>query len=349
MTNKNEVSINQKQVTSNILDRIEEMKTEGLAIPRNYNPSNALNIAFLELKDMKVRSRPLLEAVTRDSIYQSLLNMVLQGLSPAKNQVYFIPYGNELQMQRSYFGTQAVLKRLSGVKDIWADVIRKGEVFEFTNEDGRKRLTKHEQSFETLDNEMIGAYAVIDTEEEGKILEVMTKKQIDASWSQARSKNVHNKFGDQMAMRTVINRAAKNYINTSDDSDLLIHAINATTENEYDDEESTRDVTPEKKGTSSLIEELKAEKEQPEEDEKEDENTPIEESDVIDGEFEEVEEHAEVNDEKTLTVYEIKEFLDKNKVDYPSKAKKPELERIKENFIKERRGEAYEGEQTSLI
>lgn len=345
MSNNNEVAINQKQVTSNILDRIEEMKIEGLAIPKNYNASNALNIAFLELKDMKVRNKPLLEVVTRDSIYQSLLNMVLQGLSPAKNQVYFIPYGEELQMQRSYFGTQAALKRLSDVKDIYAEVIRKDEKFEFENKEGRKRFIKHEQEFSTLDNPIIGAYAIIETENDGKLLEIMTKKQIDTAWSQAKTKNVQNKFGDQMAMRTVINRAAKNHINTSDDSDMLVNAINATTENEYDESVEPRDVSPEKEETNALIEELKAEKEQPVKNNEVVEEIPEEETEVVNGKFEEVEE----DEEPAETTLDIKKFLNKNKVDYPSKAKKPELERIKENFISERRGEAYDGEQTSLI
>ena len=62
----------------------------------------------------------------------------------------------------------------------------------------------------------------------------MTKKEIDASWSQAKTTNVQKKFPQEMAKRTVINRAAKAFINTSGDSDLLIEAINNTTENEYD-------------------------------------------------------------------------------------------------------------------
>jgi recombination protein RecT len=39
-----------------------------------------------------------------------------------------------------------------------------------------------------------------------------------------------------MAKRTVINRAAKSYINTSDDSDILVQSINQSTKNEYEDE-----------------------------------------------------------------------------------------------------------------
>lgn len=351
MANNELKTINQKQMTTNILDRIGEMKTDGLALPKNYNASNALNIAFLELVDMRVKGRPLLEAVTQKSVYQSLLNMVLQGLSPAKNQVYFIPYGNELQMQRSYFGTQAVLKRLSDVKNIWAEVIRKGEKFEFENDQGRKRLTEHEQTFETLDNEIVGAYAVIDTKEEGQLLEVMTRKQIDASWSQAKTSNVHNKFGDQMAMRTVINRAAKNYINTADDSDLLIHAINNTTENEYEEETRRKDITeaPKDEKTQGLLSEFKEvqpkkdESQEPEiikagEDEKnrsEDKDEEHEREAEEYAEFEEVDEQMteketpedepEEVDWSKYTVDQIKQSLDNKGTKYKPDAKRDEL------------------------
>ncbi|MCG3082651.1 recombinase RecT, partial [Pseudomonas aeruginosa] len=41
----------------------------------------------------------------------ALLDMVTQGLNPAKNQCYFIPYGNKMQLQRSYHGIVMKLKR----------------------------------------------------------------------------------------------------------------------------------------------------------------------------------------------------------------------------------------------
>lgn len=340
----NQVAINQKDVTTQILTRIDEMQGDGLALPKNYNPSNALQIAFLKIQEMKVRNQSVLEIVTKKSVVESLLNMTLQGLSPAKNQCYFIPYGDQLQMQRSYFGTQAALKRLDGVNDIWAEVIRQGETFEFKNDGGRKRLVKHEQTFETLDNEIIGAYAIIDTKEEGQLLEIMTRKQIDASWSQAKSSNVHNKFGDQMAMRTVINRAAKNYINTSDDSDLLVHAINDTTENEYDEEKRARDVTeaPQEEKAQNLLSEFKAttvkeeqgftqeqidELNELSENPTEVDDKPFGSTETIDAEFEEVNDESELNNQ---TVPEIKNELDALGVKYDSNARKAELESLLE-------------------
>lgn len=68
------------------------------------------------------------------------------------------------------------------------------------------------------------AYAVIEREGEEDFAEIMTWDQIQKSWAKSRSKNqnVHKEFPDQMAKRTVINRACKIFFNTCDDSDLLI-------------------------------------------------------------------------------------------------------------------------------
>lgn len=253
MTNNNLPAITQREITDTILNRVDQMKNDGLALPANYNAANALNIAFLKLVDMKVRNQPLLEVVTKKSVQESLLNMVLQGLSPAKNQVYFIPYGNELQMQRSYFGTQTALKRLDGINDIWANVVYEGDNFDILIDDrGRERLKVHETSFINRDNPIIAAYAIVDTEFDGQLLTVMTKKEIEKSWSQAKTNNVQKSFPQEMAKRTVINRAAKSIINSSDDSDMLVQAINQTTENEYDNTDR-RDVTPSNEKTQELL------------------------------------------------------------------------------------------------
>ena len=55
-----------------------------------------------------------------------------------------------------------------------------------------------------------------------------------------------------MAKRTVLNRAAKMFINTSDDSDLLTGAINNTTENEFEREEP-KEIQAQEKQANELI------------------------------------------------------------------------------------------------
>lgn len=232
----NQVAIIQKDITDSVNSKLGELQQEGLVIPQNYNASNALKSAFFKLQEVKDKSGALaLQACTKESIANALLDMTVQGLSPAKTQCYFVVYGNQLQMLRSYFGTQTVLKRLSGVKDIWANVIYQDDVFDYENYHGRERLLSHKTSFENRDKDILGAYAIVQTTEGEEILTVMTKKEIEASWGQSKtSQSVHKKFPQEMAKRTVINRAAKAFVNTSDDSDLLIEAINNSTENEYE-------------------------------------------------------------------------------------------------------------------
>lgn len=81
-------------------------------------------------------------------------------------------------MQRSYFGTQAVLKRLSNVKDIWAEVVHKGDVLRIGSDKGRTVVKEFEPDFANQDNEIIGAFAVIEKNDGERVYTVMTKKKL---------------------------------------------------------------------------------------------------------------------------------------------------------------------------
>ncbi|MCA6767771.1 recombinase RecT, partial [Enterococcus hirae] len=72
--------------------------------------------------------------------------------------------------------------------------------------------------------------------------------------SKAKTKSVQNDFPEEMAKRTVINRAAKPFINTSDDAELFSDAFNRTTENDYD--YNRKDVTPQIEKVATLEEKL---------------------------------------------------------------------------------------------
>lgn len=268
----NQMAILQKDITDQVSNRISQLQDDGLALPKDYNPQNALKAAWFKLQQTKDRSnRPALQVCTRSSIANALLDMVTQGLSPAKTQCYFIVYGNEVQLQRSYFGTIAAVKRLSSVKDIDAQVVHQGDEFAIGADDlGRIKVTKFVPKFENLDKPIKGAFAFIELANGDVHYTVMTQKQIMTSWGQSRQHNVQQKFGDEMAKRTVINRAAKMYINTSDDSDLLAGSINTVTANEYEDEPERKDVTPEtpKSTADKLVQGFKKEQAQIHEEEK---------------------------------------------------------------------------------
>lgn len=237
----------QPKLTDQVLARVNQIKEQqGLALPTHYNASNALNAAYLALQKVKTKNgQNALQTCDRNSVSKALLDMVLQGLSPAKEQCYFIAYGNQLQMQRSYFGAVAAVKRISGVKKVIAEVVHQDDEFELgSDEDMELIVKKFVPNFANQDKPIIGAFALIKTDE-GNRYTVMTIKEIKQSWSQTRQKNnrVQQNFGQEMAKRTVLNRAAKMFINTTDDSDLLTAAINDTTKNEYDDD--PKDITAE--------------------------------------------------------------------------------------------------------
>ena len=257
--NQNQMQNNlQNAIFAQVNDQISAEEDKGLALPARYSLNNALKAAWFKLQNTRDKfNHSALDVCDPNSVGLALMDMAVQGLSPAKNQCYFIVYGNQLQMQRSYFGTITVLKRLERVVDIDAQVVHKGDEFEIgADEVGHTIVKKFEPKFENLDNPLIGAFAFIKLADGRIDYTVMTKKQIDTSWAQSRQHNVQQKFGDEMAKRTVLNRAAKIFINTSDDSDLLTGAINRATEAEYDHYQDRKEVTPAapaEKGTPNAL------------------------------------------------------------------------------------------------
>jgi len=241
----NELATNNKErnITDGVLDRVNNLSQNGgLVLPQNYSAANALKSAWLILQETRDKNmNPALSVCTRESVCNSLLDMTIQGLSPVKKQCYFVVYGNQLQLMRSYMGTVSVTKRLKGIRNVYANCIYEGDVFDYeiNLETGTKRITKHEQKFENIDmDKILGAYAVIVRDDDENFIEVMNMDQIRKAWGQGATKGnsgAHKNFTDEMAKKTVINRACKLFANTSDDSELLIESFNRTTENEYDD------------------------------------------------------------------------------------------------------------------
>ncbi|MBO9166204.1 recombinase RecT [Lactiplantibacillus pentosus] len=272
------------ELVTMVNNNIEDMKNnEGLSLPPDYSVGNALNSAYLILSDTS-KGQPLLDKCDQGSVIKALMNMAIQGLSPAKNQCYFIPYGNQLVMQRSYFGSISVVKRLSNVKDIQAQVVHKDDTFKIGGKDGVLVVKEFEPSFENLDKPIIGAFAWIKDINGNRTYTVMTKKDIDTSWSHAKTKKVQNEFPEEMAKRTVINRAAKFYINSSSDNDLFVQAVNDTTSSEYEND-NPKDVTPAKRSLVADVAENKAEKVESVEPAKEPVRTAVKEASSNDQEF----------------------------------------------------------------
>lgn len=229
-----------KNVAEIVLNKVAALQKEAsLELPPDYSPGNALNSAWLALQDIRTKhGEPVLQACTRSSISMALLDMVVQGLNVAKNQGYFIPYGKELTFMRSYMGTVTAAKRFGGVKDVFGQVVYKDDDFEYNIDPktGVKSVTKHNQSLKNTYGEIVAAYATVIKTDGAVYQEVMNMDEIKKAWAQGSgygSSKTHKNFPQEMCKRTVINRACKLFVNTSNDSGVLAESFNRSTANEY--------------------------------------------------------------------------------------------------------------------
>lgn len=240
---KNEIKkIEEKQITDIVFNKVVDLQARGaIDFPNNYSVGNALKSAYLILQEAKTREKkPVLQVCTQDSIANALLDMVVQGLNPTKQQCYFIPYGNQLTLSRSYLGTIALTKRLKGVKDVVAYPIYKNDKLDigFDILTGKTKINEFKPALDHKAQDLIGALGIVVGENEILYLEYMNMEQIRNAWNQGTMKGnspAHKNFPDQMAIKTVINRVCKKYVNAADDSDKIADLISKTAE-EVDNE-----------------------------------------------------------------------------------------------------------------
>lgn len=242
-------SINQKNVSDIIINQFSALAERGeLKFPKNYNVGNELKLAYLQItQDAKKMS------CNPNSIAQALMDLVLLGLQIEKTQAYFITYGNQLKLFKSYFGEVACMEQADLVVpgSTNAIVIYKGDevVEEIIN--GQRVIVSHKTNFLNRDNEILGAYAIT-TLKNGTIkYEIMTKKEIDKSWSKTTNANnkVQAEFPQEMAKRTVLRRLSKMVFNTSAPASVeqanFINQYNQVSNREYIDavDEETKNKT----------------------------------------------------------------------------------------------------------
>ncbi len=217
----------QRNVCDEVIARVNKLEQDKmLVLPKDYAVENHLKAAWLILQETVDRNnKPVLEVCTKPSIANCLLDMTLQGLSASKKQCYFVAYGNKLTLMRSYFGTVALAKRTGNIKtEPIANVVYEGDefVYEIDPDTGLTHIIKHTQKMENINMQQIkGAYAIVKLANGQTQVTVMSIQQIKAAWAQGRgggNTKAHTNFTDEMCKKTVIGRACKMIINSSDDA-----------------------------------------------------------------------------------------------------------------------------------
>ena len=260
------LALMKRTVADAVAQKVNEfVKNHEIDLPASYSVGNALKSAWLILQETEDRNHAkALDVCTKDSIANAMLDMVVQGLNPIKNQVYFIVYGKTLTAQRSYFGSMAVAKMVQPLIDDFSyAVVYEGDTFRYGIKNGKKSVIEHEQELENVDKKnIIGAYSIaLNKAGEPLRSEIMTIEEIKQAWKQSKMNPVnekgevkgdstHGKFTADMSMKTVINKLCKSIVNASSDKSILLERMNraedlsdrAAVEVEIDDQANTGEV-----------------------------------------------------------------------------------------------------------
>lgn len=238
-----ELVVNNSFVDGLVAQLNEKVKC-GMSFPKDYNYANELMGAYLVLKETNDKDgKPVLQTCSQVSIANSLMRMVRSGLSMLNGQCYPIAYGGKLNIQPSVYGNTCNARRF-GLKNIPAMVIYEGDVFEYHIEDAEIVIDKHTQDFMNIDTSKIrGAYAIAKMADGTNHIEIMNMSMIKQAWKQGfgykeGGNGTHQKFTDQMCLKTVKNRCLKYIIRTHGSEEI---------NNIYDefDEQETTDIVAE--------------------------------------------------------------------------------------------------------
>jgi len=252
ITEKKNTPAVEKSVVDIVSEKVSEFLRSGqLDLPKNYSVDNALKSAYLTLNTVENKDKKpvmvdgkLTGVVTKASIANAVLDMVVQGLNPGKKQCYFIVYGSSIICQRSYFGSMAVAQMVNPVIKDWGfNVVYEDDKFSYGIHNGKASVIEHEQKLDNIDkSKIIAAYAMaLNITGEPIKTEIMTIEEIHKAWSMSKMKPIddkgeirpestHGKFARDMALKTVINKVAKFIINASSDNALLLERINRNEE-----------------------------------------------------------------------------------------------------------------------
>lgn len=229
------LQVTEKNISDKVFNQINVLQNEqGLVLPKGYNVSNALKSAYLTLASSGLLN------TDQTALAQALLDMCIQGLTPAKRQCYFIKYENKVQMMRSYFGDRSACINAGVAEEIQANIIYEGDKVDVYYVNDRMTV-EHKTNWANFEKPIVGAYAWAVLPDGTKIYDIMTMARIKKSWSMSKNttnNKLQNNYTDDACKRTVIRHLAKNLFNSSGDNEVISQSYNRTTEDEYVNEKN---------------------------------------------------------------------------------------------------------------
>ena len=212
-------SQNNGLTTSQYLEKIQNaimaQLTEKLsAMPEGFNKDrftlNCVTLIRDMLKDKKKRDN--LSGISAESIALCMIKGAFLGLDFMSGECYAIPYGGEMSFQTDYKGELKICKKhsINPIKDIFAKLVREGDIYEEIVEDGKQNIIFKPLPFN--DAPSVGAFAVVTYKDGSMMYESMSAKEIEnirQTYSKAKDGDAWKKSTGEMYKKTVLRRLSK--------------------------------------------------------------------------------------------------------------------------------------------
>lgn len=202
---KNEVTTKQKQPTFSMV-LTDKLNSVSEALPKDFNKSRFVQNALALIND-----NPQLQKYNQSQLMTGLLKGAYLGLDFYSKECYLVPYGNQLNYQTDYRGAKKLAKKYSirPIKDIYAKLVREGDLFEETIENGEQTFNFKPKAFN--DGKVIGAFAVVLYKDGGMSYETMSLADLENTRSASKAANspAWKKFTGEMYKKTVLHRLCK--------------------------------------------------------------------------------------------------------------------------------------------
>jgi recombination protein RecT len=178
-------------------------------LPKHMDADRMCRVALTALT-----RTPKLADCTKQSFFKCLLDLSSWGLEPDGRHAHLIPYGDQCTLVLDYKGIVQLAYRSGFVKNIHADVVRSGDVFEYN----LGKVTRHTPWVFRFDEhkpessgDVIAAYCVVEMQDGATHHEVMRRDELDAiqKRSRAGSSGPWITDPDEMRKKTVFRRASK--------------------------------------------------------------------------------------------------------------------------------------------
>lgn len=209
MENQNTLVENKPKEFSAVLE--EKLDAVYDALPVDFNKVRFISNCVALMNESSAGLAQFSKQYGTGQIMSGMVRGAFLGLDALNREFHLVPFGNKLNFMIGYRGAQKLAKKYSmrPVRDIYAKLIRQGDVFEEEIIHGVPTINFKPKTLNT--GAIIGAFAVCLFEDGGMIYDTMTLPELEKTRNASRSKNspAWSNYTGEMYKKTVINRLCK--------------------------------------------------------------------------------------------------------------------------------------------